>query len=193
MKKKKSGKSNENSTSKKNSVAAKNATTDKSDKIIIYTDDKGNTELRADLEKETLRARQEHIANLFDTSKQVISWHLSNIYDEEELDSQATVKEYLTVARNGKKYKYKYFNLDAIIAVGYRVNSKKATKFRIWATRILREYVVRGYNLNQQIISKSSEKLQGLREAIALIESTDNPGKLKGKIIVKLTKNLESK
>ena len=163
------------------------------DKIVIYTDHDGNIELRADIEKDTIWATQEQIALLFDTSKQLISWHLSNIHGENELELKATVKEYLTVARNGKKYNIKYYNLDAIIAVGYRVNSKKATQFRIWATKVLREYLVNGYGINRSVMLKTPEKLEGLKEAMDLIESKEMKGKLKGKITIKLTKDLESR
>ncbi len=195
MKKKKSGKSNENSTSKKDLVIAKNKTADKSDKIIIYTDDKGNTELRADVEGETIWATQLQIAQLFDVNVRTVNEHLNNIYITNELKTDSTIRKFRIVqSEGGRKISRitNVYNLDAIIAVGYRVNSKMATQFRIWATSVLRDYVVSGYSLNRSVVAKSPEKIEGLQEAIALIESTDNPGKLKGKIIVKLTKNLEA-
>ena len=194
MKKKKSGSSKKNPTSKNSLPVVKDSlTTDKSDKIIIYTDDKGNTELRADVEKETVWATQMQIADIFGCSIDNVSLHIKNIFKSRELREKSVIEESSATAKDGKRYLTIFYNLDLVIAVGYRVNSKKATKFRIWATKILREYIVSGYSLNRSIVAKSPEKIEGLQEAIALIESTDNPGKLKGKIIVKLTKNLESK
>ncbi len=113
-------------------------------KIVLFTDKNGNVELRADVEKDTLWARQDQIASVFDTTKQNIGLHLKNIFTTNELKKNSVVKDFFTTAQDGKRYKVKFYNLDAIIAVGYRVNSKKATQFRIWATKILREYVVKG-------------------------------------------------
>lgn len=158
--------------------------------ILLYTDKNGNVELRADVEKDTLWATQEQIAQIFDTSKQVISWHINNILKQGELVQKAVVKESLTTAQDGKRYKVKFYNLDAIIAVGYRVNSKKATQFRIWATKILHEYLVKGYSLNRYKLDKSRESIQGLHEAVTLLESNTNPGPLKGKVTFKLTKHM---
>ena len=159
-------------------------------KIVLYTDKNGKVELKADVEKDTLWATQEQIAQVFDTSKQLISWHLTNIFKEKELTEKSVVKDSLTTAKDGKKYKVKFYNLDAIIAVGYRVNSKEATKFRIWATTILREYLLKGYSLNKRTLTNSKEQFDDLRKAITFIESKTGDGKVKGKIIVKLTKDV---
>lgn len=160
-------------------------------RIVIYEGKDGSIELRADVEKDTIWATQEQIAQLFNGSKQSISRHLIRIFGEEELEENSVVKEYLTTAPDGKKYKVKHYNLDAIIAVGYRVNSKKATQFRIWATGVLRKHLVEGFSLNKHTLEKTPEKLVGLYKTIAFLESKSLNGKLKGKITLKLTEELE--
>jgi hypothetical protein len=162
--------------------------------IVIYEDKQGNVELRADIEKDTIWATQLQVAQLFETTLQNINAHLIRIYGEGELNKNRTIKKSLIVQKEGGrsvKRQIELYNLDAIIAVGYRVNSKKATQFRIWATGVLREYLKQGYALNQYKLGKSPEALEGLDDAMALIESKKYPGKLKGKIVIKLTKTLE--
>jgi len=95
-----------------------------------------------------------------------------------------------TTAQDGKQYLTKFYNLDVIIAVGYRVNSKMATHFRIWATRILRTYLVKGFNLDRRKLAISTEKFEDLKEAIAFMESPSRGGPLKAKLTVRLSKNL---
>lgn len=162
-------------------------------KIVLYTDKRGNIELFADVERDTLWATQIQMAHVFDTTLQNVNLHLIHIYKENELKKIATIKKSLIVQNEGGRSIQRpviLYNLDAIIAVGYRVNSKKATQFRIWATRILHDYLVKGYVLNQHQLSKSPESLDGLHEAISLIESKGRRGTLKGKLTLKLTKNL---
>jgi hypothetical protein len=165
--------------------------TENKNNIVIYEDKKGNVELRADIEKDTIWATQVQVAQLFESSKQTVSRHLIRVFDEGELNEESVVKEYLTTGTDGKKYMVKYYNLDAVIAVGYRVNSKKATKFRIWATRVLKKYLVEGHALNKRRIESTHEKLVGLYETIAFLESKSLNGKLRGKITLKLTEELE--
>jgi hypothetical protein len=181
------------SSTESHAVIRESRITDNSNKIVIFTDEKGNTELRADIENETIFATLDQISLLFGRDKSVISRHLKNIFSSGELHRNSVVAKNATTASDGKVYVVEYYNLDAVLSVGYRVNSKKATQFRIWATRILREYVVRGYSLDNKVLTKSLEKIEGLREAIELIESNENSGKLKGKITIKLTKNMEAK
>lgn len=129
--------------------------------IVIYQDSKGNVELKADVEKETIWGSQAQIAGLFETTPQNITLHLKAIYGEKELDKSATCKKSLQVQMEGKRSVERLtelYNLDAIIAVGYRVNSKKATQFRIWATKTLREYIVKGIAVNEDRIKKIHEK-----------------------------------
>ncbi len=164
------------------------------DNIVIYQAQDGKVELRADIEKDTIWAAEAQIAELFATTQQNVNLHLKNIYLEGELDKRATHKESLYVQKEGTrgiKRQISSYNLDAIIAVGYRVNSKKATQFRIWATGVLREYLKNGYAFNKYKLDKSPESLVGLYDAVALLESKDVTGKLKGTITLKLTKYLE--
>lgn len=161
--------------------------------IVIFEDKKGNVELRADIEKDTIWATQAQISDLFDVGIPAVNEHLKNIFKTNELREISVIRNFRITAKDGKLYLTKFYNLDAIIAVGYRINSKKATLFRIWATGVLREYLKRGYALDQYKLGKSPEALEGLDDAIALIESKKYPGKLKGKIVIKLTKTLEPK
>ena len=119
--------------------------------IILYSSPEGNTHVEVLFSDETFWLTINKMAELFDTSKQNISYHLQNIYKEKELDTEATVKEILTVQDEGGRKisrKLEYYNLDTIIAVGYRVNSHQATKFRIWATKTLKEFIVKGFVLD---------------------------------------------
>ncbi len=165
-------------------------------KIILYTDNNGDVELRADIEKDTLWATQVQISRLFDVEANTITYHLMEIYESAELTEDSTTRKIRVVQKEGSRNinrLIKYYNLDAIIAVGYRVNSKKATQFRIWATKILHEYLVKGYSLNQHQLAKSNESIEGLHEAITLLESNNNQGPLEGKITFKLTKRMTQK
>jgi hypothetical protein len=121
--------------------------------IIFYTAPDGKTKLQVNLEDETVWLTQQNIADLFEVDKRTISEHLGNIYDERELERLATVRKFRTVRKEGKRAvsrDLEYYNLDAIIAVGYRVNSKIATQFRIWATQRLREYIVKGFTMDDE-------------------------------------------
>jgi len=118
--------------------------------IIIYMSKDGNIKVDVNIENENIWMSQEVMANLYDTTKQNISYHLNNIFKEEELDKNSVIKNFLTTASDNKNYNVLHYNLDAIIAVGYRINSKKATEFRIWATNILKEYMIKGFALNDE-------------------------------------------
>ena len=161
--------------------------------IVIFEDKNGNVELRADIEKDTLWATQAQIAKIFDCSSDNVSVHMKNIFDSRELKFRSTTEESSVVQIEGGRTVERsvtLYNLDAIIAVGYRVNSKKATKFRIWATRILREYLIKGFNLDKRQLALSADKLEDVKEAIAFMESESRGGPLKAKMTVRLTKNL---
>ena len=120
--------------------------------IVIYkANDKTDFQLEVRVEDETVWLTQAQMLNLFDSTKQNISLHINNIFKEGELDQNAVVKEYLTTASDGKKYKTKYYNLDVIISVGYRVKSQRGTQFRIWANKVLKDYLLRGHAINQRI------------------------------------------
>lgn len=134
-----------------------------SQNFLLYTAPDGDVKLEVFIENGSVWLNMGQIAALFDSSKQNISYHLQNIYKERELLRNETVKEILTVQNEGGqavKRPIEYYNLDAIIAVGYRVNSKRATQFRIWATRVLREYIVKGFVMNDERL-KQGERVFG--------------------------------
>lgn len=120
----------------------------KNNDIIFYTTDDGQIKIEVRLEDENVWLTQNAMAELFDTTKQNISLHIKNIFEEKELDENSVVKENLTTASDGKKYKTKFYNLDLIISIGYRVKSIRGTQFRIWANKLIKEYLIKGYNLN---------------------------------------------
>ena len=127
--------------------------------ILIYVSKDGNIKVDVNLQNEDMWMSQEVMAKLYDTTKQNISYHLNNIFKEEELNKNSVVKDFLTTAKDGKKYNVLHYNLDAIIAVGYRINSKKATEFRIWATKVLKEYMIKGFALNDERLKNNGESL----------------------------------
>jgi len=126
--------------------------------LVVYQAKSGAIELRGDASRETVWATLDQIAQIFGRDKSVISRHLKNIYREKELDERATVAKNATVqTEGGRRVKrlIEYYNLDAIISVGYRVNSKTATHFRQWATKTLREHITKGYTINRKQIGKN--------------------------------------
>lgn len=140
--------------------------------IILYKTPDGKTKLEVRLREETIWLSQNQMAILFKRSKQNISLHINNCFKEKELDKNAVVKESLTTASDGKKYLTKYYNLDVIISVGYRVKSRRGTEFRIWATNTLKEYLLRGYILNEKRLKEQSKNILELRKTIDVIART---------------------
>jgi hypothetical protein len=116
--------------------------------IIIYTSEDGQVKIDVRLEDETVWLTQNAIAELFNTTRNNITMHIGNVFEEGELQEKSVSKESLLTAKDGKNYKTKFYNLDLIISVGYRVKSIRGTQFRIWANELIREYLVKGYNLN---------------------------------------------
>ena len=121
--------------------------------IIIYQNTEGNIKVNVRLEEETVWLSQKLMAELFQTTPQNITIHLKNIFDEGELTEAATCKDFLQVQKEGNRTverNQKFYNLDAIISVGYRIKSNVATQFRIWATQRLKEYIIKGFTLNDE-------------------------------------------
>jgi len=133
-------------------------------KVILYK--KG---LEVQLRDETVWLTQAQMVLLFQKTKQNISLHVNNIFKEGELRKGSVVKECLTTAKDGKKYKITYYNLDVIISVGYRIKSKQGTLFRIWATNVLTQYLIEGYTINEKRLKKQEQKYLELKKAVALI------------------------
>lgn len=123
--------------------------------LIIYQSDDGRTQIETRLEDETVWLTQSAMAELFQTTKQNVGQHLKNIFEEGELDEHSVVKKFFTTAADGKDYNTAFYNLDAIISIGYRVKSSVATRFRIWATERLREYIVKGFTLNDERLKET--------------------------------------
>ena len=141
--------------------------------IIIYTSEDGSISLDTKLENDTIWLTQDMIVTLFNSSKANISEHISHIFQEEELDRESTVRNFRTVRKEGSRNvsrNLEYYNLDMIIAVGYRVNSKIATKFRKWATNTLREYLTKGYVINEKMLKDQQYKIQTLQSTLNLLK-----------------------
>ena len=139
------------------------------DKIIIYQSEDGKTQLDVKLEGETVWLTQAQMVELFQTSKQNVSLHINNIYKEGELGKEATVKDYLTVQSEGARTIHRrvnYYNLDMIISVGYRVNTKRGIRFRQWANSVLKQYLVKGYAINENIRKQQIAELRQLVQVV---------------------------
>ncbi len=138
--------------------------------VVIYQRRGGAVRLEVRLEGETLWLSLAQMADLFGRDKSVIYRHLRNVFATGELKRKSVVAENATTAADGKTYRVEYFNLDAILSVGYRVNSKRGTQFRIWATRTLREHLLRGYTLNERRLREKG--LSEMEQAVALLART---------------------
>lgn len=136
--------------------------------LIIYQAQSGQMEFRGDFQNETIWATLDQIAAVFGRDKSVISRHFKNIFKEGELQRKSVVAKNATTASDGKVYQVEYYNLDAIISVGYRVNSKQATKFRQWATKTLKEHIVKGYTINRKQIAKN---YNAFMQAVASVQN----------------------
>ncbi len=140
--------------------------------IVIYQSEDGQTQVDVRLENETVWLTQAQMVELFQTTKQNVSLHVGNVFKEGELEEKSTVKEYLTVQKEGERKvsrKVKYYNLDVIISVGYRVKSKRGTAFRIWANNVLKQYLIKGYAVNERM---RKEQIGELRQLVGMLGRT---------------------
>lgn len=156
-------------------------------KVIIYQSEDNKTQIEVKFENDTVWLTQQQMADLFGQTKQNISLHINNCFKENELTKVATVKESLTVRKEGKrevKRKIEYFNLDVIISVGYRVKSVRGTQFRQWATKALKDFLVEGIAINNKRLEQKNKEIQILHDGIRIlsrvieekIEISDNYG-----------------
>ena len=155
------------------------------DGVVVYRTEDNTLQLDVQLAEETVWLAQQQMAVLFDTTKQNVSLHINNIFKEGELDKISVVKDYLTTASDGKKYRTTYYNLDVIISVGYRVKSKRGTQFRQWALKVIKDYMLRGYAINQQMlameeridrkINNHTEQIHDLQEKVNFFVRTSLP------------------
>lgn len=150
--------------------------------IEIFTTQDGQAQLRVALEKDTVWLTQAQLAELFNVSPQNITMHFKKIYAEQELNEESTCKDFLQVQPEGGREvgrTRKHYNLDAIISVGYRINSSRATQFRIWATQTLKQHLVQGYTLNQKRLQERGiefEQVVSLLSQTLANQSLVNPG-----------------
>jgi len=151
--------------------------------IKIYKAEDGKTEIQVKLDNDTVWLSQKQMAELFDKDSDTIGLHLKNIYDSEELVENSTTEYSSVVQQEGKRNvarKIKFYNLDAIISVGYRVNSKRGTLFRIWANRIIKDYLIKGYSINEKRLLQENEQLRQLQESVKLLGNVLNYKALSG-------------
>lgn len=137
--------------------------------IAIYQSADGKMQIDVHLQEQTIWLSLDQISSLFQKDKSTISRHIKNVFLSEELDKESVVANFATTAKDGKTYQVDYYNLDMIISVGYRVNSKIATQFRKWATSILKQYLVDGYAINEKRIQEQKSKIAQLQNAIKLL------------------------
>ena len=140
-------------------------------KVEIFQSANGAIEFQGDTKSETIWANLEQIAKLFKRDKSGISRHIKNIFTSDELDKNAVVAKIATTANDGKVYQVEYYNLDMIISIGYRVDSKEATLFRKWATSVLRKYLTDGYAINEKKLHTKKELLSNLKQTIFMLSS----------------------
>lgn len=142
--------------------------------IEIYKSLDNKIELSVNLDHETVWLNRQQLALLFDRDVKTIGKHINNVFDEQELDSSSTVANFATVQIEGEreiKRKIEHYNLDVIISVGYRVKSKQGTQFRQWATQRLKDYLVKGYAINEKRLKEAENKFQELKQVVSLLES----------------------
>ena len=123
--------------------------------IIIYKDKNGNDNIEVKLQDNTVWLNQEQLVRLYNSSKSNISEHIKHIFEEGELDELATVRKFRTVASNGKTYNMNYYNLDMIVAIGFRVKSNTGTNFKKWANERLTEYMIKGFAMNGDLLKRA--------------------------------------
>lgn len=161
-------------------------------KVVLY-----KSGLQVQLRNETAWLSQAQMCELFDKNKRTISEHIRNIFKENELTETSVVRKFRTTAKDGKSYNVTYYNLDVIISVGYRVKSQRGTQFRIWATNVLKQYLIEGYAINEKRLKKQEQKYLELKNAVNLIGNVvqieNLPAEAKGlaQVIAEYTRALD--
>lgn len=141
--------------------------------IALFRGDDGQTALEVKLEEQTVWLSQDQMTRLFGKDKRTVSEHIRNVFREKELRENSVVRNFRTTARDGKTYDVKHYNLDVIISVGYRVKSRRGTQFRIWATKVIRDHLVKGFTVNKK-------RLKELQQTVQLIASVAERHELAG-------------
>ena len=140
--------------------------------IEIYQANDGTTQIKVQFEQDTVWLTQRQMAELFGKDVRTISEHIQNIYSTEELLASSTLRKFRIVRQEGKRQVNRnidHYNLDVIISVGYRVNSKQGTQFRIWANRVLKEYLIKGYAINEKRLAQKEQEVQILKNGIQIL------------------------
>lgn len=158
----------------------------KNNNIIVYQAKNGAIELKGDFTKETIWASQKQLAEVFRVDVRTINEHIQNIFKTNELSEKSVIRNFRITASDGKTYNTKHYNLDMVISVGYRVNSKTATKFRQWATKTLRSYITDGFSINQSRIEKNYQNFLQAVEDIKKLLPQGN--KIKNQDVIELIK-----
>lgn len=151
--------------------------------ITIYKTEDGSTEIQVKLENDTVWLNLMQLAELFYRDKSVISRHINNIFKENELGKSSTVADFATVQFEGGRpveRNIEYYNLDVIISVGYRIKSQRGTQFRIWANKILKDYLIKGYSINEKQLVQQNEQLRQLQQSVKLLGQVLNQKELSG-------------
>ena len=148
--------------------------------ITIFKTEDGKTEIQVKLENETVWLNLMQMSELFSRDKSVISRHITNIFKEKELPRVSVVAKNATTALDGKTYQVEYYNLDVIISVGYRIKSQRGTQFRIWANKILKDYLIKGYSINEKRLVQQNEQLRQLQDSVKLLGQVLNHKELSG-------------
>lgn len=138
--------------------------------IVIYTTPDGKETFEVNLKKETVWLSQKQMAELFEKDVRTVNEHIKNIFREGELEEDSVIRKFRITAADGKKYSTNMYNLDLIISVGYRVNSKRGTQFRIWATHVLKEHLIKGYTINEKRMREDRAKLTEFQKTSRIME-----------------------
>ncbi len=138
--------------------------------IILYQSEDGNSSIEVQLKDETVWLSQKQISSLFKSERSVVTKHINNVLRTGELDKNSVCAKFAHTAQDGKSYQTNFYNLDMIISVGYRVNSKRGTQFRIWATTVLKDHLVQGYSINQRRLAEKGTN--EIRQVLSLLANT---------------------
>ena len=157
---------------------------DKKGEILLYKTEDGKSQFDVRLEDETIWLNQYQLADLLKTDRTSIQKHIANIYKSKELREKSTCAKFAQVQKEGKRIvtrEIQYYNLDMIISVGYRANSKRGTQFRIWATQTLKDHLIRGYTINEKRLQEQQEKWRELQETVEFLKTTVSKKELTNK------------
>lgn len=144
----------------------------KKDRLVIYRDKAGEIQLDVSIKDDSVWLSQKQMGTLFDKDVRTINDHILNIFAEGELSADAVIRNFRITASDGKTYDTKHYNLDVVISVGYRVKSIRGTQFRIWANKVLKNYLLEGYVVNQKLLTESQNKLQELKDAVHFLSKS---------------------